>query len=318
MKSPRVGIIGARRSRQGLGPYVARFLKASGVEVACFLATGSGTLQAAREELKQRQGIEARGYLDLEEMIRAETPGALVILSPSETHLAYLDAALGAGLHVLCEKPLVWQERGLAEAAGRIVSGYRKRGLKLWENCPWPYTLPSYGRLFPGVLEEAPGRFEMRLSPVSTGKEMLGDAMPHALSLLQALAPSESAAIEAIEYSTRQVDAPELTVTFRYHAGEHVVKTEVRLIQSKSQPREAGYAVNGHWVRRTIQMADYAIRFEDGAREVPVPDPLGLLVADFARDLASEAATDDLRTGQIVQRMALLEQLIGVYGGEGH
>ena len=50
MKSPRVGIIGARRSRQGLGPYVARFLKASGVEVACFLATGSGTLQAAREE----------------------------------------------------------------------------------------------------------------------------------------------------------------------------------------------------------------------------------------------------------------------------
>ncbi len=318
MKSPRVGIIGARRSRQGLGPYVARFLKASGVEVACFLATGSETLQATREELRQTQEIEARGYLDLEEMIKAEAPAALAILSPSETHLAYLDAALDAGLHVLCEKPLVWGERGLAEAAGRIVSGYQKRGLKLWENCPWPYTLPSYGRLFPGVLDAAPRRFEMRLSPVSTGKEMLGDAMPHALSLLQALAPSASVTIEAIGYSTRQIDAADLTVTFRYHAGEHVVNTEVRLVQSKSQPREAGYAVNGHWVRRTVQMADYAIRFEDGARRVPVPDPLGLLVADFARDLASEAEADGLGSRQIVQRMALLDQLVGAYGEEGH
>lgn len=318
MKSPRVGIIGARRSRQGLGPWVARFLKASGAEVACFLATGSETLQAAREELAQKQGIEARGYLDLEEMIRVEAPVALAILSPSETHLAYLGVALGAGLHTLCEKPLVWGERGLAEAAGRIVSGYEKRGLKLWENCPWPYTLPSYGRLFPGVLEEAPERFEMRLSPVSTGKEMLGDAMPHALSLLQALAPSASVAIETIGYSTRQIDAPDLTVSFRYRAGAHVVNTKVRLVQSKRQPREAGYAVNGHWARRTIQMADYAIRFEDGTRKVPVPDPLGLLVADFARDLASEAAVDKLRTRQIVQRMTLLDQLAGAWGGESH
>ena len=318
MNSPRVGIIGARRSRQGLGPWVARFLKASGVEVACFLATGSETLQAAREELGEKHGIEARGYLDLEEMIRAEAPVALVILSPSETHLAYLDAALGAGLHTLCEKPLVWGERGLAEAAARIVLGYENRGLKLWENCPWPYTLPSYGGLFPGVLDAAPERFEMRLSPVSTGKQMLGDAMPHVLSLLQSLAPSASVAIEAIGYSTRQIDAPDLTVTFRYRAGEHLVNTEVRLVQAKSQPREAGYAVNGHWARRRIEMADYAICFEAGKRRVSVPDPLGLLIADFARDLASEATTDNLRTRRIAQRMALLEQLTGAWGGESH
>lgn len=318
MKSPRVGIIGARRSRQGLGPFVARFLKASGAEVACFLATSPETLEASREALKQALGIEARGYLDLDAMLGAESLAALAILSPPETHRQYLEAALEAGLQVLCEKPFVWGEPDPARKTRQIVSGYEKRGLKLWENCPWPYTLASYARLFPGVLEAGPGRFEMRLSPVSLGKEMLGDAMPHAISLLQALAPSASAAIADLRFSTRRADAAEITAAFRYRAGGRVLDAEIRLVRSKGQPREAGYGVDGHWARRTVNMEGYTLRFEDGTRSVPLPDPLSLLIGDFVRDLASTDAADTARNGLIIQRMAFLDQFVRSYEGESH
>ncbi len=55
MSGPRVGLIGARRKRQGLGPFVARDLRAAGVEVACLLGTSPETARAAREKCEALQ-----------------------------------------------------------------------------------------------------------------------------------------------------------------------------------------------------------------------------------------------------------------------
>ena len=56
MTAARVGLIGARRRRQGLGPFVARDLVAAGASVPCFLGTSEETLEAARRELEERAG----------------------------------------------------------------------------------------------------------------------------------------------------------------------------------------------------------------------------------------------------------------------
>jgi hypothetical protein len=319
MNALRVGIIGARRSRQGLGPYVARFLREAGAEVACFLATRSETLDAAGRELAERSGIEARGYLDLREMLWAEALDALAILSPAETHRDFLEAALDARLHVLCEKPFLWGVPEAVAATRRIVSGFEAGKLVLWEDCAWPYTLPAFEELHPGILRRTPTHFEMRLSPASAGRQMLGDAMPHVFSLLQAIAPAGSVCLEEIRFSTHRLDAPELTVDFRYAADARFVEAKVRLIQSKTQPREAGFGVNGCWARRLIRMEDYSILFANGPRIVDVPDPLGRLVYAFVQDLSSPSEPHGgSRARQIVQRMELLDTLTTAYEGGSH
>jgi len=316
MSAPRVGIIGAQRRRQGLGPHVARHLRDAGAEVVCFLTTRAETLEAARRDLEATLGIRARGYLDVSEMLRRERPDALAILSPAETHRTYLDAALDAGLHVLCEKPFVWGEGDVVDAARRVVSGFESRRLVLRESCQWPYTLEAFLALHPEARGATPTRFSMRLSPISAGAPMIPDAVPHALSMLQAIAPAADVRIERLRFSTRRPDAPELSIGFEYRAGGHKIETEIDLIQSEETPKEAGYAINGRSARRLVRTSDYAILFASGARLVDVPDPLALLVGDFVRDLScGPGAGEASRTQPIVQRMRLLAEIATAFEG---
>ena len=59
MSAPRVAVIGARRARQGLGPFVARELRAAGAEVPCFLTTRPETGAQAARDLREQAGVEA-------------------------------------------------------------------------------------------------------------------------------------------------------------------------------------------------------------------------------------------------------------------
>jgi predicted dehydrogenase len=216
VSAPRVAIIGARRVRQGLGPYVARDLIAAGAVVPCFFATSAASLETARRELADTLGIEARGHLDLDAMLAGERLDALAILSPAATHARYLEAAARAGLHVLCEKPFVWGEPDLVARTRALLDAFAKRDLLVMENCQWPYTLAGFEALHPGALAEPPRRFEMELEPRSRGRDSLGDALPHVVSLLQALVPGAGARVEAVEYSTHDPGAAALSVRFRY------------------------------------------------------------------------------------------------------
>jgi predicted dehydrogenase len=291
----RVALIGARRARQGLGPYVARHLVALGAEVPCFLGTRSETIA------ESERALGARGYADLAELLAREKPDALAILSPSETHERYLEAALEARVHVLCEKPLLWNGAGLARRAALLAERFAATGLLLRESCQWPYTLAAYRALHPGV--GPPRSFAMRLSPAShEPRQMLGDALSHPLSLLQALA-GVAARVEEVALAARP---GEVELRFAYRTPTFSVASELRLRSADRLPREAAYAVNGHWAEREIRPSDYAFRFRDGAREVDVPDPLRELLRDFLAALATRGGPDPA----ISARMALLEQIL--------
>ncbi len=313
MIAPRVGIIGARRERLGLGPYVARYLRTWGADVPAFVGTSASTIALAREELG-RAGIEARGYLEAGEMIARERLDALAILSPPETHADFLDLARAGGLHALCEKPLVWGGADNAAKARRRAEDFESRGLLLRENCQWPYTLGAYAQLHPGVLEAPASRFEMRLSPTVAGKAMIPDAVPHALSLLQALVDGPQPRIEGLRFSTDRLDAPSIVIDFRLVAADRMVDVTIELVQEKAQPRGAGYAVNGHWARRLIRLEDYAMFFASGARVVDVPDPLALLVGDFVSALKARAdgASEALA---IADRARMLDEIAIAFEG---
>lgn len=280
--------------RQGLGPFVARHLVELGASVPCFLATRAESIP------ETARALGARGYTDLARMLAEQSLDALAILSPSETHEHYLAAALEAGLHVLCEKPLIWGGAGLAARARAIEQRFGAAGLGLRECCQWPYTLPAHRALHP---DTGPVRsFAMRLSPAShEPRAMLGDSLPHPLSLLQALAPGP-AAIADLRFEALAPGA--LRLAFAWQTPAARVAVEISLVTQEQPPRVAAYAVNGRWAERRIRAEDYALRFADGAREVPVPDPLRALLADFVKEPSRPPA------GESGERMALLERIL--------
>ena len=312
----RVAVIGARRRRQGLGPFVARGLAAAGAEVVACVGTSAETVALAREDLRQLAGLDVAGYTDADQLLAAERLDALAILSPAGTHLPWLERALDAGLHALCEKPLVWERPDALDQARRLVPAFAERGLVLRENCQWPYTLPAFDALHPGLREAGPpSRFSMRLAPASPGPTMIGDALPHAISLLQELAPAAEARLTDIRYSSHAADAEELELAFSWQADHGPVAAEVALRLGPSQPREAGFGVDGHGARRLIRQADYAQFFADGARLVDVPDPLPLLLADFVSACRSPSHEDSaVAAHKMVERMSALHQLRAAHG----
>ena len=280
--------------RQGLGPFVARQLVELGAEVPCFLASRPDSIPDTERTLS------ARGYTDLGRMLADERLDALAILSPSETHERYLAAALAARLHVLCEKPLVWGGGGLAARARALEQAFRAAGLGLRESCQWPYTLPAYRALHP---DAGPVRaFAMRLSPAShEPRAMLGDSLPHPLSLLQALAPGPA---ELGDVRFTELAPGVLRLACEWRTAGARVEVEIALATRERPPREAAYAVNGRWAERRIRAADYALSFADGEREVPVPDPLRALLAAFVAEPARAPG------GESGERMALLERIL--------
>jgi predicted dehydrogenase len=309
-----VGLVGAGRRRQGLGPFVARDLVRAGARVTAYVTTAATTRDAAGRQLAGDCGIEANGYLEVGAMLAHEPLDALAILSPAETHTAYLEAALAAGLHVLCEKPLVWGRPDLAAACARLVDAFERAELLLWENCQWPYTLPAYEKLFPGALTRPPKHFSMSLQPTTAGLQAFGDSLPHCLSLLQALVPGDAPHLRDLRFSTGDPERSDQGLSFRYHTDRASARADIQLEPTGTSPRAVAYALDGRRVRRRVAGAGYRLSFVgDDGREVALNDPMTLLIADFVGAL--RGAPQPARGREITQRMGLLEQLVDAYGG---
>jgi predicted dehydrogenase len=318
MKPLRVGLIGARRARQGLGPFVARDLHAAGVEIPCFLVTSEASLGEAAAQIARAAGIAPRGHLDFRALLDAHRLDAVAICSPHASHGEWLDAALGAGLHVLCEKPLSWGEPDLGAAARRRVAGFARCGLVLFENCQWPYTLPEIERLLPGCLAAPPRRFAMRMQPAGLGASLLADSLPHPLSLLQRLAPGEGASIADVRFSTTAPGAERVEVEFVYRAAGAAVEVQVELCPTQAHPREIRLAIDGREARRVVSNPGYRLALEGEGRRVEFVDPMRRLVADFAACAASGADPEAGRRGrEIEQRAALLGRIAAAWREAG-
>ena len=103
----RVGLVGGGRTRNGLGPFLARFLERDGARVVAVVGRNDQRAALVAEQLGRELGHAVAAHGDVASVLRVESLDALVISSPIETHCAALQLASKAGVHVLCEKPLV-------------------------------------------------------------------------------------------------------------------------------------------------------------------------------------------------------------------
>ncbi|MHC4846059.1 MAG: Gfo/Idh/MocA family protein [Planctomycetota bacterium] len=331
----RVGILGARTVVQGIGPYVARAFRSAGCHVCAVAGTREETAREAAEDLSRRFDLRCTAHAGLQRMLDAESLDVLAICSPMQTHREALALASGADIHVLCEKPLVWDAgcrapgQALADEVRAVAEGFVARGRLLALNTQWPTTLAAYRRLHPDALRGGVRRFEMLMSPkggggagAASGERLVVDAAPHAVSMLRALAGAGR--VEAA-IATRPADvAPArsaLDLAFRWRrarsatedATEDATEVLLRLRQCPEQPRPAGYAVNGAWAERRVELPAYTMSLvSEDARSEPLDDPLDSLVAGFVEDVAAGRRTD---VEALVESMTALRDLVAATEG---
>ncbi|GAB4140159.1 MAG: hypothetical protein Fur0037_06610 [Planctomycetota bacterium] len=306
----RVGLVGPRRARQGLGPFLASFLEQEGCEVAAVCGRDPQKTQGAAIEFERTFGHPVRALRDLAAFAGADIE-ALVIASPMESHLPALETAFDLRLSALCEKPLV--APGQWGAARDLVDRFASSGLLLAENCQWPYALGAFERLFGRPIPRPPRTFRMRLCPSGIGREMVVDALPHFLSVLQALAPLDAGSIRGPDLRFAGPERATLRFEVAGRTGRGTaIEAELLLERRPNQPRPASLEIDGQRMERRIGPG-YRLSFEDPAsgRTVPSEDPLRLLVADFARAAKGEdeAAAPRL-SAPVGPRLRCLEGLL--------
>jgi predicted dehydrogenase len=283
----RVAIIGARRVQQGLGPFLARFAVQAGGEVCAAVGTSVRSAEQACADIHADTGSTPVAAVDINGVLAAGAE-ALIIASPHETHQRWLEDALASGLHVLCEKPLVWGSADPAGDAERIAAGFLGRGLHLHLNTQWPLTLESFRALCPDA-PSIPRQFHMSMPPRLTGLPALLDCLPHPLSMLAAIAPDAEASVSHIGLQADSADSALLRLAFDYNAQGQTIFVQLKLDSSPDPLRTTRYAFDQHAVTRVVDPTTYAMTLATESRRIPLPDPTPRLVRSFLDATAAGA-----------------------------
>lgn len=113
--SVRIGLIGAGR----MGAALAHHLAFS-VDTAVFVAIADPNL-AATEALAQKYRV-PHTYTDYHELLAREDIDAVVIVTPTNTHVEIIKAAAAAGKHIFTEKPLALTVADCDEAIAAVTA----------------------------------------------------------------------------------------------------------------------------------------------------------------------------------------------------
>ena len=312
----RVGLVGARRARQGLGPFIARDLDRLGTDVRIVLGTSEGSAEAAARDIRALTPIKPRPTASAEAFF-GEGLDLVCVLTPAGTHIPFIEQALAHGCSVLTEKPVFWHP-DTGDWAGRardLEDRFHAAGLVLAVNAQWPWTLPAYGELH-GPPKAAPRSLAMGLAPASLGAQMIGDAVPHPLSLAQALIPSLDGARD-VTFESPGDRSVRVHATLTGPSAE--LALEVHLMgDAQNQPREAWYAIDGKRADRCVRKDDYAMFLRHGAQVVDLPDPLFARLGTLVRDLEDpEAEATSPVDRSLSKRVAMLASIDAAFRRAG-
>jgi len=304
-----VSIIGAGRTRNGIGEYIGKYFHKHGGKVTSVLGTtGKTTLQASLA--LRRYGIEARPYTNFDQMVRAEKPDAVVIASPSSTHYEYLLKCLNSGLHIFCEKPFIWDRHmDLRKRAEEIFEKAYEKKITIAVNSQWSFSIDAYEAICGKIMIQKLNTFFIRMSPPFPGREMIPESVPHALSLLYCLL-----GVGEIEGLSFESDGEkEMSIKFVYLFKTQTCDVFIRLAYQKTPPRHFSFGLNDKIVFRSLGLEDYEIYFHHGDKKLRIVDPLELSVKNFMEAL--EKKTEPfIGTLHILHNLSLLKEIDDGFG----
>ncbi|MDA0668248.1 MAG: Gfo/Idh/MocA family oxidoreductase [Planctomycetota bacterium] len=312
-----VVVIGARRVRQGTGPYLALQAARAGAHVAGVLGTRPTSARKAAEWL-QEQGLCTAAYVDHEQMLEELCPDVVIVASPLGTHRAWLGASLDVGAHVYCEKPMIAAPAGVALD---LLEQYAAANLVLAENCQWPQVMPAFQALHPKVDLNTVKSFRMLMAPPMRGLTRWHEVLSHPLSLIQEVMPGP-ADLEDVVYQESGPDALDTRLRFTYRTMDRALACEVMLEDMNVFPRPAEFAFDDALCRRVVEPSDYSITFVDGSDAcipVAIPDPMEANLRAFLhRVLHAKEVHSAPLDESLVRRQFLLEHLLELYRESVH
>ena len=302
-----VSIIGAGRTRNGIGEYIGKYFHKHGARVTSVLGTTEKTGLQASFALR-KYGIEAHSYTTFEEMVGSEKPDVAVIASPSSTHYEYLLKCLDSGLHIFCEKPFLWGDHtDIQERAEDICEKARGKKIIIAMNSQWPFSIDYYEEICGEVRIKETMNFFMRMSPFSPGRVMIPESVPHPLSILYCRLGSGRIQYLNFESSGEE----EMSIRFTYLFGTRACDVLIKLVHQQTQPREFSYGFNDRIVFRSLDLKNYEMYFNYGNKKLRIADPLEFSVKNFMEAL-EKGAEPFVGAPHILHNMLLLK---AVYDG---
>jgi len=304
-----VSIIGAGRTRNGIGEYIGKYFHKHGGKVTSVLGTTEKTSLQASVALR-KYGIEAHPHTDFDQMVRAEKPDAVVIASPASTHYEYLLKCLNSGLHIFCEKPFIWPPHmDIRKMAEDIFEKARGEKLTIAMNSQWPFSIDAYEAICGKIVIQKLNTFFIRMSPPFPGREMIPESVPHALSLLYCLL-----GVGEIEDLSFESDGErEVNIKFSYLFETQACDVSIRLTFEETPLRHFSFGLNDKIVFRSLGLEDYEIYFNHGDKKLKIVDPLELSVKNFME--AFEKKTDPfIGALHILNNLSLLKEIDDGYG----
>ena len=301
----KTAIIGAGRNKSGIGQYIGKYFQKNGSMVVSVLGTTEKTAFKASSTLTQ-YGIDATYYTDFNRMMKKERPDAVVIASPAVTHYEYLINCVKEGVHIFCEKPFVWQDKNdmdINSLLENIFETAQCNDLKIAMNSQWPFSLPCYEQLCGPVHSQKMDTFFIRLSPMVSGKQMIIESVPHALSILYAVFGDGQ-----IDHLSIQAYKQKIIITFDYNFATGYCGVIIELVRTMLPPRSFSYGFNGKIIHRVLDLDTYDIFFKYLDNLLMIKDPLELSVQDFI-SAVREKRHPLIGKAHIISNMGLLKEV---------
>ena len=303
----KLAIIGARRNRNGIGEYIGKYFHKNGAPITSVLGTAEKTAQHASSALR-KYGIHSTPYSDFYEMVEREKPDTAVIASPSPTHHEYLVKCIDLGLNIFCEKPFIWHETGdIRGITQNILERANQRNLTVAMNSQWPFSVRYYEEICGPIDSRRTNKFFISTSPISLGKDMIPESVPHALSMLYSVFGDGE--IVGLLFQFHQ---EKMVVKFRYQSGTNDCDVLISLVRKIQQPRDFCFGFNDRIVHRILDLVNYDIYFGYEDKKIKIIDPLELSVRDFIE--AVRVKREPLiGCPHIMSNMSLLKEIYNSY-----
>jgi hypothetical protein len=303
-----ISIIGAGRTRNGIGEYIAKYFHKFGGRVTAVLGTSDKTSLQASLALR-KYGIEAHPYIDFNEMVKIEKPDAAVIASPSSTHYEYLLKCIDSGLHIFCEKPFIWNDdMDPQEMVEEVLRRAFEKELTIAMNSQWPFSIDLYEAICGKIVIQKSNTFFIGMSPPLPGRDMIRESVPHALSLLYCLLGIGKIKDLNFESSGER----EMNIRFGYLFETQACDVFIQLRFQETLPRPFSFGLNDRIVFRSLDLENYEIFFNYGGKKMKIGDPLELSVKNFM-EAVENGEEPFIGTLHILHNMSLLREIADGY-----
>ncbi|MEN6545960.1 MAG: Gfo/Idh/MocA family oxidoreductase [Armatimonadia bacterium] len=179
----------------GIGKHHAKWLNALGAQVVAIVGSSPDSAAATAQKLQDEFGFHPRAYDSLTTMLCEEDPDLVHICTPPEKHFEHVMAVAPHRCHVLCEKPLTWDEAKsavqLLDEARQMVKATSQPGRQAAVNLQYTLVPRAYHALCLklGQGAEPPRQFFMHMD--SKRERNVYDIIwrelsPHCLSVMRA------------------------------------------------------------------------------------------------------------------------------------